>query len=112
MRLFTKMLRDGSTHQKLSEYQLRYALADACLAHFDQEEAGGRDIYSALSHLAVVPELQINMAHYDNLLFVDNGLLNPNVYYMAVSKLHELKALILSLGDNNDEYKFTSAVIL
>ena len=111
MKLFTKMLRDGSEGQKLSEYKLRYALADACLTHFGQEEeAGGRDIYSALSHLARVPELQINMAHYDNLLFVDNGLLNPNVYYVALSKLRELNAIILSLGVNYERNEYNGAV--
>lgn len=111
MTLFTQMLRDGSTDQRLSDYKLRYALADACLAHFDQEEAGGRDIYSALSHLAMVPELQINMAHYDNLLFVDNGLLNPNVYYVAVGKLHELNALILSLGVDYEKSVYADTAV-
>lgn len=92
---FTKMLKEGTPDQLRSARELRYKLADVCMANYETDtEQKGRSIYSALSHLALIPELEINMAHYDNLMFVDNALLQPEVAYYVRAKMRELEDLI------------------
>ncbi len=91
---FIEMLQEGTPETLYKKRLLRYNLADVCLEHFKLENSSGRDIYSALSHLAMIPELEIDMAYYDNLMFVDNALVSPGVFYFAQSKLIELGELL------------------
>lgn len=91
---FSDVLNKGTDVEIRKERQLRYRLADASLEHFKTADSSGRDIYSALSQLSTISELDINMAHYDNLMFVDGALVQPEVYYYAVSKLRELETLL------------------
>ncbi len=95
---FSDRLKSGTTAEQYEQLKLRYNLATACIENFkDDTEHRGRAIYSALSHLSEVPELEINMAHYDNLLFVNGDILKPEVFYFAESKLKELQELMEEL---------------
>lgn len=104
MKTFKQLLREGTFEETREQWQIAYRLADASLTNYAECNGGGRAIYAALSQLSKVPELEINMAHFDNLMFIDNALINPEVYYYALAKLKELDELMRQ-GDINVAFK-------
>lgn len=94
MQKFETMLKENSPGYERSVKEMRYKLASACLEEFKTTHNPGRAVYSALSHLAEIPELEINMAHYDSIMFASSGDVCRSIYYSAKAKLCELEELL------------------
>lgn len=88
------MLKDGTPEQIYEERKLRYRLASTCLEEFKTSSNPGRAIYSAYSHLAQIPELDVNMAQIDNLMFAASGSFGEEVHATAVMLLERLEAML------------------
>lgn len=88
------MLKEGTTEQIYEERKLRYRLASTCLEEFKTSSNPGRAIYSAYSHLAQIPELDVNMAQLDNLMFAASGTFGEEVHARAVSLLEQLGSML------------------
>lgn len=94
MKRFTDMLTAGSPEAKRKEMKLRYDLASACLAEFPTSESPGHALYSAFSHLSMIPELEINIAQFDNIMFATTDVIDRSLYTQALAKLKELEDLL------------------
>ena len=75
-------------NRKLISMRIQYA--ELILAN----DLNNNDIYNALSHLAQIPELYINLNRYENLRVYPNSVrLNTDMYLYAKRKLQEAKEL-------------------
>ena len=85
---------------KVKELEMRIQFAEINLS---QEKLTNNEVYNAISHLAVIEELYINLMYYENLRVPPNSMrLNVDMYAYARDMLNEAKSLLKRsiYGDN------------
>lgn len=94
-----RRLRYASPEEKrIRECKLRKRLAELCL-HEASRDASNANVclYNALSHLAEVPECEINIALYNDLYYQYDLEFNKDAYILVKEKLNFLDSFISKL---------------
>ena len=96
---FRKLLNEGTKEKQIRDYKLRLQLCESCLAYMRKGgNKNNKGLYDALSHLAEIPELEINLAEYDDYEFTAKGLeFDPDFYVLVRNKRNDALLLIQSL---------------
>lgn len=95
---FRAILNRGRRQEKLEFYKVKYNLALCCLNQAKEHpEVGNVSLYTALSHLVQVPELEINMTVYEHLQFDSSEQLNSDALCYVELKLNRLHDLLSEL---------------
>lgn len=96
---FRDILNRTPEQKKLGEYRMRRNLADLAVRSAKEDgTSANSDLYSALSHLAAVPELEINIAMYDDLQYTPEGTpFNQDAYLLIRQKRKQLDDLIVDM---------------
>lgn len=94
-----KALRNMTPEQKKRhKYRTSLRLAEVCLEHLKSSSNGNdSDVYDALSHLAEVPELEINISGFDRLQYGFDANFDKDAYLFAREKVKQLESLIKSM---------------
>lgn len=89
---FYDRLRSTTVSDKIRNINMRVQFADICLNHC--EKLTSEVVYNALSHLALVPELKLDIVRYDRLRDPEEcNRLNVDAYAVAKAKLVEASEL-------------------
>ena len=94
MNTFRNKVKEVTGAAKLEAYQTHYNMAICSAAAVEESERPCYMLYVALSHLAQVPELNIVLGLYDNLLFSTNQQYDKRIVDFIQTKLGELEKLI------------------
>jgi len=100
MSTFFERLRARTPEQKkLSDCKLRLRLAKICLeeAKIVSGTKANSCLYSALSHLAEVPELNVNLDTYEYLQYQYDIPFDADVCILVKTKVKELEDFIVQL---------------
>lgn len=99
---FYDRLRGTTVSDKIRNINMRAQFADICLNHC--EKLTSEVVYNALSHLALIPELNIDIVRYDRLRDPEEcNRLNVDVYAVAKEKLKEASTLSKQLLEEQYE---------
>lgn len=90
METFRDKLNRGSLLVKYNEYKRYYVFASNCLEVASTSKSN-RNMYDALTHLALVPELDIPLIHYEYLINQPRLPFDEEVLSFAKRKLCTLK---------------------
>ena len=96
---FRKLLNEGTKEKQIRDYKLRLDLCESCLSYMrNGGNKTNKGLYDALSHLAEIPELQINLVEYDDYEFTDKGFdFDPDFYILVRDKRNDALLLIQNL---------------
>lgn len=98
---FRKLLEESPLEKQIRDYRLRKRLAEVCLLDTKRDGAQASvNLYNALSHLACVPELNIDLVKYDHLQYQcydDDDTFDTEVCILVKSKIKELDIIISEL---------------
>lgn len=93
---FDEMLKEYTGQKQLEVMQMRRNLVSACLEVLNDSEQPNNVLFSAISHLAEIPELDINIKYYEYLtqgMFINR--IDLDVLKVVKTKLHDLDILIM-----------------
>ena len=92
---FSDAMFEGTAIAKYKFMKLKYTLAETCYqAALHNASSGNVDLYNALSHLAQVPELNVNMVIYDGLQYNSSAKLDRYAIDYVESLLKQLEDLL------------------
>lgn len=102
---FHRLMSRTPKEKKISECRLRINLATACLKYASSNaEKANESVYSALSHLAEIPECEITIESYDRLRYQYDLPFDTEAFLLAKEKLkflEEFKDKLILEGDDN-----------
>lgn len=99
-----KMYRESLPSHRIKFYQLKRSMAAVNLdAITGTENVNNIYLYNALTHLAQIPELNINIMRYDGLC-VSSSCLDESILTFAKNKLDELDNVISTCIFMGDKY--------
>ena len=95
---FRRLRYESPEEKRIRECTLRKRLAEMCL-HQAQSNAENANecLYDALSHLACIPECEINISLYDDLHYQYNLPFDKNACILVKEKLMFLEGFIAKL---------------
>lgn len=82
-------------------YELRYKMASQIIEYVKlRNKDVNTNLYVAITQLAQIPELDINILNYDYLCSLESNVIDPDAYLYVQGKLSELREIIThkSLG--------------
>lgn len=95
---FRRLRCESPQEKRIRECTLRKRLAEMCLHQAQSNAANANEcLYDALSHLACIPECEINISLYDNLHYQYNLPFDKDVCILVKEKLKFLEQLIAKL---------------
>lgn len=93
-------LKEGTVANKLSILEMRIQFAKVCL--YETDPVRNEEVYNALSHLALISELKINLCEHESLRVPpENSRLNVDKYLLARNKLAEAMVLRDTILEEN-----------
>lgn len=95
---FRRLRYESPEDKRIRECNMRKRLAELCLHEASRNASNANEcLYNALSHLAEVPECEINIALYDDLIYQYNLEFNKDACILVKEKLKFLEQFIAKL---------------